>query len=114
MIAHIVLVAMAPWLHAHSAEPIARDAGFHLFVATEDNRVGLCPNSGEQKPVLTADISEKRALDEAVTTTPPSPATQSIVLVDCQQNMPANSWPLVDDWSFGDTVPPLSALPQAP
>jgi len=114
MIAHIVLVAMAPWLHAHSTEPIAKDAGFHLFVANEANSVGLCPKSGEQKPVLTADISEKRNLDEVAATTPPSPATLSIVLVDCQQNTPANSWPLVDDWSFGDTVPPLSALPQAP
>ncbi|MFY8063665.1 MAG: hypothetical protein ACOVN2_08170, partial [Usitatibacteraceae bacterium] len=80
----------------------------------EANSVGLCPKSGEQKPVLTADISEKRNLDEVAATTPPSPATQSIVLVDCQQNTPATSCPLVDDWAVGDTVPPLSALPQAP
>ena len=114
MVAHVVLVAMAPWLHAHSVEPIAHETGFHVFVASADILVGLCPKSGEHQPVLTADISEKRTLDEAATTTPPSSATQSIVLVDCQQNTPANSWPLLDDWSFGDTGPPLPALPQAP
>ena len=114
MVAHIVVVAMAPWFHAHSAEPIAQDAGFHLFVANAENLVGLCLKTGEHKPVLTADISEKRPLDELATTTPPSPATQSIVLVDCQKNTPANSWSLVNDWSFGDTTTPLHPLPQAP
>lgn len=64
LLAHLLMVAFAPLLHAHSVTPDEYAGGFHLHVATLQSDITICPQSGKPQLVLTAEVSESRTRKE--------------------------------------------------
>jgi hypothetical protein len=64
---HVLLVAFAPLLHAHSATPASLHHPDQLHFHSKDiiGDVGTCPFTGELKVKFTVEISDGRQLDDA-------------------------------------------------
>jgi len=56
----LLLIAFAPFLHAHSAEPSMHAAGFHAYFDLPTQRSGICPWSGDPTSPLTVEVGEFR------------------------------------------------------
>ena len=64
LMAHLLLVAFAPLLHAHSIVPEEYAGGFHLHLASLESDITICPQSGQLQMVVTAEVNESRTREQ--------------------------------------------------
>ena len=117
LLAHLLLVAFAPLLHAHSVVPEEYAGGFHLHLASLESDITICPQSGQLQMVVTAEVNESRTREQ-YTDVPANPVPRAAAPVLSQDaDPPRHVAPKPSARSSAPNpgaLPPAVAAPQAP
>ena len=117
LLAHLLLVAFAPLLHAHSVVPEEYAGGFHLHLASLEGDITICPQSGQLQMVVTAEVNESRTHEQDAGL-PANPVPRAAAPVLPQDAAPLrHAAPKPSPRSSAPkpgALPPVVAAPQAP
>ena len=117
LLAHLLLVAFAPLLHAHSIVPEEYAGGFHLHLASLEGDITICPQSGQLQMVVTAEVNESRTHEQAaeVPANPVPRAAAPVLPEDTAAPRHVAPKPSASPSApKPGTLPPVVAAPQAP